>query len=527
MRRPALLLAILVFSSIIAGCGISGQMKKQARGVPERITSAEEYIKQQEAAFEKTKAQSESFAFYRPYEEREKWSGWFSDARQSIKNAKAIDKEIEAILKRNDRKEENALSAQLVAVSEQIRSARDFARKPRDRMSFLDMVKKDASKLVTEAKANLGQESTIFASLTQSVTKAESTYPGKKADLAKRLAVVKESDKNCRSAYACAVRELSSSQPDYAVLGDGCVLVGEKLGWIRNQDTQIRGKIDELGRSYSKTLVDMKQEFYVQVSRTSWDEYSDYGSETDYDYAKSPVDEETFEYFDSWPADDKIADYDGYYGNGLTAYADNRMWNNLGIDIQESWDGGHDSAEYYVGDTTVLGYHKYMVLENGKKTTTDWVPVSEAVFEKHLNDLGMEIVSKPYGVYESETITTAAPPGMAYVGNPAYGHWQSGIGGSRFWVWYAQYKFFETILGGSRYTYGDWDDWNRNYRGRRPYYGRNKEKDEDRWGSGSRYARTRYSNSDWARWGGLESEDGSVRTAGPSARGGGPGGGGK
>ena len=45
--------------------------------------------------------------------------------------------------------------------------------------------------------------------------------------------------------------------------------------------------------------------------------------------------------------------------------------------------------------------------------------------------------------------------GSQYIGNPRYGHWNHGSGGS-FWAWYGQYHFFSSMFGGRRYYYNSW-----------------------------------------------------------------------
>lgn len=45
--------------------------------------------------------------------------------------------------------------------------------------------------------------------------------------------------------------------------------------------------------------------------------------------------------------------------------------------------------------------------------------------------------------------------GSQYVGNPHYGSWSHGSGGS-FWAWYGQYAFFSSMFGGNRHYYNDW-----------------------------------------------------------------------
>ena len=45
--------------------------------------------------------------------------------------------------------------------------------------------------------------------------------------------------------------------------------------------------------------------------------------------------------------------------------------------------------------------------------------------------------------------------GDQLVGNPNYGRWSQG-GGGTFWQWYGQYAFFSSLMGGNRYYYDDW-----------------------------------------------------------------------
>lgn len=45
--------------------------------------------------------------------------------------------------------------------------------------------------------------------------------------------------------------------------------------------------------------------------------------------------------------------------------------------------------------------------------------------------------------------------GSQLVGNPHYGRWQTGSGGS-FWVWYGQFALMRDLIGGPRIGYGSW-----------------------------------------------------------------------
>ncbi|MDQ6993063.1 MAG: hypothetical protein Q9M31_06270 [Mariprofundus sp.] len=63
-------------------------------------------------------------------------------------------------------------------------------------------------------------------------------------------------------------------------------------------------------------------------------------------------------------------------------------------------------------------------------------------------------------------------PASQLVGNPQYGHWQQESGGQSFWAWYGQYALLSSLLGGNRYSYGNWS----NHRGWSHYndYGRSR-----------------------------------------------------
>ena len=64
--------------------------------------------------------------------------------------------------------------------------------------------------------------------------------------------------------------------------------------------------------------------------------------------------------------------------------------------------------------------------------------------------------------------------GQQLIGNPSYGHWQSGSNGTSFWAWYGMYSMMGNVFGRPTY-YSDWGR-NRNY----SYY--------------NDYGRTRYSS---------------------------------
>ncbi len=107
-----------------------------------------------------------------------------------------------------------------------------------------------------------------------------------------------------------------------------------------------------------------------------------------------------------------------------------------------------------------------------RDSLSSWQNVSEQTFDKNLDNMGMELLSKND---EGKISKIPSPPGYTnYVGNQNYGSWQSGSNGNSFWAFYGQYAFMSSMLGmmNSRPIYrNSYNDYNRNYRGSRPYYG--------------------------------------------------------
>ncbi|MDA0335342.1 MAG: hypothetical protein O2782_09275 [bacterium] len=97
---------------------------------------------------------------------------------------------------------------------------------------------------------------------------------------------------------------------------------------------------------------------------------------------------------------------------------------------------------------------------------TDWLEVTEEVFARYENYLGMVVASKSLDGKRSSP-RQAHPAGYQYVGNSQYGQW----GGGGFWQFYGQYAFMSSMLGGHRVGRGDYDDFRRNRETGRPHYG--------------------------------------------------------
>ncbi len=126
--------------------------------------------------------------------------------------------------------------------------------------------------------------------------------------------------------------------------------------------------------------------------------------------------------------------------------------------------------------------HQYKLILPAKDTTggkivrdslSGWITVSKEAFDKNLDNMGMELLSKNE---DGKISKIPAPPGYNnYVGNQRYGSWQSGSNGNSFWAFYGQYMFMSSMFGmmSNRPIYrNSYNDYNRNYRGSKPYYGK-------------------------------------------------------
>jgi len=98
--------------------------------------------------------------------------------------------------------------------------------------------------------------------------------------------------------------------------------------------------------------------------------------------------------------------------------------------------------------------------------TTDWQKVSEGVFARYQNYLGMVVAAKASDGKQTG-LRQAHPPGYQYVGNPSHGYW----GGGGFWAFYGQYAFMSSMLGGHRIGRADYGNYRQSSSSGRGYFG--------------------------------------------------------
>lgn len=118
--------------------------------------------------------------------------------------------------------------------------------------------------------------------------------------------------------------------------------------------------------------------------------------------------------------------------------------------------------------------HKYKIIvpsEDGEVDIkeTEWMVAPKKVFDSHVNDMGMEIVSKKDGTLVKKTL----PAGYSnYVGNSRYGRWH-GSGNSSYWEFYGKYAMMSSLFNlASPVSRGYYRDYDLHVRsGNRSYYG--------------------------------------------------------
>ena len=144
--------------------------------------------------------------------------------------------------------------------------------------------------------------------------------------------------------------------------------------------------------------------------------------------------------------------------------------------------------------------HQYQVIteKNGKPNTetTGWYNVSKGLFNKHIDDMGMEVAAKDS---TGKVTKTVSPPGYSnYVGNAKYGQWRTGSNGSSFWEFYGKYSMLRSVFRMGTYPVrrSYYNDYYGNYYGRSSYYGPSTS-GRYYYGTSSAYNTSRNTSSRW------------------------------
>jgi len=529
MKSPRFLgfLAAVVF---LSACGVS----EYTREVAERAHSLIEQRKNEIANSQKELAAflaSDQSIGFRNAAKTEEWEARLAAAAAKVAEAETLyNTEVKPSIEADDSSREYDLQTFSEKAVQLVEGARADSQFWRDRLAFLQEAKAKADQVRSQSQALVAQLDAQLKQLDARAVAAKREFSEQSRQIDGLLAPLKARGAAAKASLAKVEEQFkaheSGSGADYGVFGSEAQRVINLQREVVEGANNAEAKFAELSRSYAKTLIDMKAEHSLTVRRQSWDNSQEYPSLHDTDFVRS-VDGPTFEFFGE--LNGSIATFSkGWFSDSLSFFppVDQAQWDKLKIDPVENWPSDDDEAEIWLQDGKAEYFHKYHVVENGEVGETDWVPVDEAFFFANLDNLGMDVEAKPYGVFEENKLTHAAPPGMAYVGNERYGRWER-QGGGMVWTWIAPYLFYRSLFGSPwQYSRNEWSTWRSGYYGSRPYYGS---------GStpmyGTRSSRTqtapRLSGSNFGRSGGFSRPSGSVRGAGPASRGGGFGGSGK
>lgn len=534
---------------LLTGCG--GPPKKLDKAA-EQLTGQ---IKQTRSDVDKAKAEFDkklnqgTYAFIKDYAPAEQHADRFDQAKAKLDEAdKVYTSKVKAVADKYNDKRKGELEAGIAEVNKLNVAALALAAEPTQWVDKVAATKADPNKVLTDSASAMSGIKTTHDGLNKDVGEAKKLYDRNAANIDKKFQPISNQHAVAVTANDLLQAEGKKDSPNYAVMTTHATTVQNTKATFSKEAPVFQNQLSTLGDRETHTLLDIKVDTTVEISRTSWDESSDWNTDSDYDYPPVLVDMETAEYFAQFPADKVIATYNpGGFGDDFRTEkgVDRGRWDKLGIDPNKDWPGGGDnSSEFYVGELEDTYCHKLRVFRNGKTDASQRPNVADnpcakydtqsdlaqGVYwdegdELHADAIGMDIYSKGVGDFADQATEEAAPPGIAYVGDPTTGQWKTDSSGNSFWDFYGPYLLFSQLIGGPNpyYYRNEYSTWNRDHRySGTPYY--SSVGNNPRFGSKSPGTASRFPGSAYVKSG---LHNATVRNAGPVARSGGPGNGGK
>jgi hypothetical protein len=522
-------LGLIVLGLTGCGAGIPDNIKKNAKAIPKAIETAQKDVKIDQERFVSLK-NSAQFKPIAPYAQKENWDQIFEKAKQDLTRAKDLyKKDLLPLVKKNKPELTTRVLVQTKRINQAIQEARRLAKGPANRFSRIKEAMDNTNNIREKAEADGKEISILVAGLaTGAVAKARDQFPDAVGKIDARFAPFLKIQQDTKERLQTIEQEYfahkSKGNADYAAFIDNFDALTQDFKTLEQTRPILERDLGQLYESYTKVLQDMRQEYFVTIKRESWNENSDY-YDPKFATFQRQVTPAIYESLVESDIETIAAITPGFSGVRF-ANKIGDTWEKLAINPTEQWSGrNHNAASFYLEDAKEVYYHKYLKEENGETSETDWIKVDPTFYAENLEFLGMAILSKPFGVFEKDRLTQAAPPGMANVGNSKYGEWKKDEKGSSFWSWYGKYAFFSSMFffPPSYYHYGAWNGWNNNYRNRQPYFGKTKTGAQQFGTRGSFVKQSpRYQSSNFAKTGGFKSQPASVRGAGSKLRGGGP-----
>ena len=497
----------LVLSALLlSSCsGLSDGVVQQIEKIPELIEKQSAFIAAKKKDFENLESHKE-WPFFAPYLTKEKWSESFTKAAKALNDAEKLYKdEIIPVYDRDEPDEDIRARVLIKNFEYHKKLSQQAALYPEQRIAFLLNARDTTAEIHEKASREIKQIIKLQKTLTKRAAQAAKKYPNKKQDIDSKLLKLEQMTEKAEASLNAVNQQYSKNKTDidYAVFADEAVSLSKALSDASDYHKKINGKFDELYRSYTKILADQRIEYFVVIGRATWCSGEYCGNGTTQLYPPILLDEKTFNYFDTTTVEPlatmSLVGWEKYRVRIPKPY-----WNALRLDKKWNWPRRDDHAEFWVNKTFTRSYHRYIEIENDKQNKTDWIEVKEDNFWHQYNNLGMAVLTKPYGYYEEDSLKDAQPVGMATIAEPVmqnniatgsnqYGEWRQENGRS-FWHYYGMYRMFGDLTGRNRYYYDDYYGY-RSHSWGSPYYGRRNE--YGTWGS-STYNNRHYRNSDYA-----------------------------
>ncbi len=487
---------------------------------------------------------SSDWEFLKQYSNSENWGNKFKSAAASLVEVELLNQEVILDILDEDHKDRltelvDSLKVGRLKLKLSIRDSKFSG----ERAKQLILGRDNKGAYFKSSEYWLSESKKKASILSKQAKKSIKTHVVKTKDIYQKLGGLDSILENIKAVFVILKNEYTAADTDYAIYVDSYAELKNYQLDLTKFVTNNSGLLKQLDSSYVKVLKDQMASYSVTIGRANWCESDHCYEGSEMRYPSTRVDEDTFEYFDNLNIETIAKNSAGVFGRGFNLFIPQNRWDALNIDPKFRWSNGEPYAEYWVEFVTAKTWHKYTVLTNGEVREHDWVSVSNEIYWKHEEHLGMAILTKPLGAYDSETITDAEPVGMAAIATPTmkdgiptgsnhYGEWRHS-GGSSYWHYYGMYRFFGDFVTPGRYRYNDWSGYSA--KGRKgAYYGQNDE--YGTWGY-STYEHDKYKSSEYSRrnpktvaeakTGKGSDVGGSIRGAGPSGRGKGPSGSGK
>ncbi len=452
-------LLILFVSVFITGCGLSDTSVESAKNTLVSIDKTLKLINEKKESFPK----NELFVKYKKEADKEKLHesiidlskhlNSFNNSKLAIEGYIKLDNDKDEVKLINEIKNAKALMdnvSKTIAYAESRLKVYDSFYKSKN--EFLTLIETEKNNLTINYKNLIADKDTILKS-----------FPTRENDI-KKLTQKIELDSITLIDKLDSVKT-KEDIVDFLVILDISKVEPKKLV---TEITRLRESLKELNNSVIKILKDTRVDYYAKALIYSWDETSDWDSESTKYLTPIKITEEMANLMESKNIE-QIANYPGFF-SGYDCKVDQSVCDLYSSTMRSKIfaSSGDDTAELWLDNVEEEYFFKYLIIENDKERE-EWVKVSESEYNKYAEFEGHEIYSKPYGFFNNEALNAPNPVGISTVGNPKYGEWKTDSSGQSFWAYYGQFRLLSDVIdifagNNHRYSRNDYDHWNNNYR---------------------------------------------------------------